>query len=69
MAWYKVAVSQQMKQNATIIIEAPNEDDAREKAERLWCDGEITTWVDDDVDEHFGVEAQVIEEMYKEPAK
>lgn len=61
MPIFKVAVKQKVWQSAVTNIEADNEDDAREAAERLWREGAFEwDWTEGDVDELFGVEAEVI---------
>jgi hypothetical protein len=57
---YKVTLMQKVYQHAVVELEAANEDDAREAAERMWRSGDPLEWTEDDVDESFGVEAEVI---------
>ena len=62
MTKFKVAVKERRWFHAVVEVEANNEDDAREKVEALWHNGDIDdNWTEGDIDDSWGCEAEVME--------
>ena len=60
MAKFKVSAKERRWFHTTLEVEANNEDDAREKVEAMWANGDLDDWTEGDLDDSFGCEAETI---------
>lgn len=61
MPMFRVTIHQLVKETSHVTVEAENQDEASERAGRMWENGEITDWDTGDVDPYHSPDIDKVE--------
>ena len=63
MPMFRITINQYVKETARVTVEADSHDNAREKVDRMWSNGEIDDWETGDIDAYHSPDIDKIEQL------